>query len=38
MVLVAEDWGGDTVCVPVSARTKEGIDNLLEMIILLQKY
>jgi translation initiation factor IF-2 len=32
--LVAEDWGGDTVCVPVSAHTKEGIDNLLEMIIL----
>jgi len=32
--LVAEDWGGDTVYVPVSAHTKEGIDNLLEMIIL----
>ncbi len=32
--LVAEDWGGDTVFVPVSAHTKEGIDNLLEMIIL----
>lgn len=32
--LVPEDWGGDTICVPVSARTKEGIDNLLEMIIL----
>ncbi len=32
--LVAEDWGGDTVCVPVSARTKEGIDDLLEMVIL----
>lgn len=32
--LVAEDWGGDTVCVPVSARTKEGIDTLLEMVIL----
>jgi translation initiation factor IF-2 len=32
--LVAEDWGGDTVCVPVSAHTKEGIDNLLEMIVL----
>lgn len=32
--LVAEDWGGDVICVPVSARTKEGIDNLLEMIIL----
>lgn len=32
--LVAEDWGGDTVVVPVSARTKMGLDNLLEMIIL----
>ena len=32
--LRAEDWGGTTVCVPVSARSKEGIDNLLEMIIL----
>ena len=32
--LVAEDWGGDTVFVPVSAHTKEGIDQLLEMIIL----
>lgn len=33
--LIAEDWGGDTICVPVSARTKEGIDNLLEMILLV---
>ena len=32
--LVAEDWGGDTVMVPVSAHTKEGIDQLLEMIVL----
>ena len=32
--LVAEDWGGDTVFVPVSARTRDGIDNLLEMILL----
>lgn len=32
--LVAEDWGGDTICVPVSAHTKEGIESLLEMIIL----
>ncbi len=32
--LVAEDWGGDTIFVPVSAHTKEGIDTLLEMIIL----
>lgn len=33
--LIAEDWGGDTICVPVSAKTKEGIDNLLEMILLV---
>lgn len=32
--LLAEDWGGDTVCVPVSARSGEGIDTLLEMVIL----
>ena len=32
--LIAEDWGGDTVFVPVSAHTGEGIDQLLEMIIL----
>ena len=32
--LLAEDWGGTTVCVPVSARSKEGIDSLLEMIVL----
>lgn len=33
--LVPEEWGGDTICVPVSAKNKEGIDNLLEMIILV---
>jgi translation initiation factor IF-2 len=32
--LVAEDWGGDTICVPVSAKTKEGIPALLEMLLL----
>lgn len=32
--LVAEDWGGDTVIVPVSAHTGEGIDTLLEMVLL----
>ncbi len=32
--LVAEEWGGDTIMVPVSAATGEGIENLLEMIIL----
>ena len=32
--LVAEDWGGQTIFVPVSAKTHEGIDTLLEMILL----
>ena len=32
--LVAEDWGGSTIFVPVSAKTGEGIDNLLDMILL----
>ena len=32
--LVPEEWGGDTICVPISAMTGEGIDNLLEMILL----
>jgi translation initiation factor IF-2 len=33
--LVPEEWGGDTICVPISAKTGEGIDNLLEMILLV---
>ncbi len=33
--LIAEDWGGDTVCVPVSAKKRTGINNLLEMILLV---
>ncbi|MEG2348643.1 MAG: translation initiation factor IF-2 [Clostridia bacterium] len=33
--LVAEEWGGDTICVPISALTGEGIDNLLEMLLLV---
>ena len=33
--LVPEQWGGDTVCCPVSALTGEGIDNLLEMVCLV---
>ena len=33
--LVPEEWGGDTPCIPVSARNKEGIDDLLEMILLV---
>ena len=32
--LVAEEWGGKTVMVPVSAKTRQGIDQLLEMILL----
>ena len=33
--LLPEDWGGDVVMVPVSARTKEGLELLLEMILLV---
>ena len=32
--LIPEDWGGNTIFVPVSAHTREGIDTLLEMILL----
>ena len=32
--LVAEDWGGDTIVCPISAKTGMGIDNLLEMVAL----
>jgi len=32
--LISEDWGGSTIFVPVSAHTKEGINELLEMILL----
>ena len=32
--LIAEDWGGSTTFVPVSAHTKQGIDELLDMILL----
>lgn len=32
--LLPEEWGGDIVCVPISAKTGEGIDHLLEMIVL----
>lgn len=32
--LLVEDWGGDVISVPVSAKTGEGIDSLLEMILL----
>ncbi len=33
--LVCEDWGGDTIVVPVSARTHQGLDTLLEMVLLV---
>ena len=33
--LVPEEWGGDAICVPVSAKTHMGIDNLLESILLV---
>ena len=33
--LVCEDWGGDVICVPVSAKTGEGIDDLLENVLLV---
>lgn len=33
--LVPEEWGGDIICVPVSAKTGENIDSLLEMILLV---
>lgn len=33
--LVPEKWGGDIICVPVSAKTNEGIDSLLENILLV---
>ena len=32
--LVCEEWGGDTICVPVSAVTGQGVDELLDMILL----
>jgi len=32
--LIGEDWGGKTIMVPVSAKTREGIDHLLEMLLL----
>lgn len=35
--LVCEDWGGDTICIPVSAKTGEGIDELLENILLVSE-
>ncbi len=33
--LVPEEWGGDTICVPVSAKTRQGLDKLLESVLLI---
>ncbi len=33
--LIPEEWGGDVICVPVSAKTKEGLDDLLESVLLV---
>jgi len=35
--IVAEEWGGEAICVNVSAKTKEGLDNLLEMVLLVSE-
>lgn len=35
--LIPEDWGGDTIFVPLSALSGDGIDNLLEMIVLVSE-
>ncbi|MFC5463724.1 translation initiation factor IF-2 [Lederbergia graminis] len=35
--LIPEDWGGDTIFVPISALKGEGIDNLLEMVLLVSE-
>lgn len=33
--MLPEDWGGDTIIVPVSSKTKEGLDKLLDMVLLV---
>jgi len=33
--LVPDDWGGDTICVPCSAKTGQGMDILLDMVLLV---
>ena len=33
--VIPEEWGGDTPCIPISAKKREGIDDLLEMIMLI---
>ena len=36
--LVPEAWGGDTICMPISALKRQGIDELLDMVLLKIKY
>ncbi|MEG1886535.1 MAG: translation initiation factor IF-2 [Oscillospiraceae bacterium] len=36
-MLVPEEWGGDTICIPVSAKTHDGIDSLLASILLVSE-
>ncbi|MBR2988555.1 MAG: translation initiation factor IF-2, partial [Clostridia bacterium] len=36
--LIPEEWGGDTIMVPISAKSGEGVDKLLEMILFLAEY
>lgn len=33
--VIPEEWGGDTPCIPISAKKREGIDDLLEMVMLI---
>ena len=35
VVYVTQEWGSDVICVPVSAKTGEGIDELLENVLLV---
>ncbi|MGI6615652.1 MAG: translation initiation factor IF-2 [Dethiobacteria bacterium] len=35
--LIPEEWGGETICVPVSAKQRQGLDELLEMILLVSE-
>ena len=36
--LVVEEWGGETICVPVSAKQKTGLDTLVDMILLVRRW
>ena len=35
--IIPEEWGGDTICVPISAKHNQGIDKLLEMVLLVSE-